>query len=52
MAMELNQGKDVSEAIITGMACGAANALNLVSGHLNPVDVAQLRDAVQVERIN
>ena len=43
MAVELSRGKDVSEAIITGMACGAANALNLLSGFLKLDDVERLR---------
>jgi len=49
MAVELSRGKDMSEAIITGMACGAANALNLLSGMLNLEDVERLRSAVRVE---
>ena len=51
MAVELSRGKDVSEAIITGMACGAANALNLVSGMLKLDDVEQLRGMVRVEKV-
>ncbi|MEN8255613.1 MAG: PfkB family carbohydrate kinase, partial [Verrucomicrobiota bacterium] len=48
MAIELSRGKDVSEAITTGMACGAANALNLLSGWIKLDDVEQLRSAVRV----
>lgn len=47
MAVDLSRGKDLSEAIITGMACGAANALNLVSGLLKPDDVERLRSEVR-----
>ncbi len=47
MAVDLSRGKDLSEAIITGMACGAANALNLVSGLLKPNDVERLRSEVR-----
>ncbi len=50
MAVELSRGKDVSEAIITGMACGAANALNLVSGLLRLDDIERLRGIVRVEK--
>jgi tagatose 6-phosphate kinase len=46
MAVELNRGKELSEAVRTGMACGAANALNLVSGLLKAEDVTRLRSAV------
>ncbi len=50
MAVELNRGGDMPEAIITGMACGAANALNLLSGFLRLDDVERLRPLVRVER--
>jgi len=49
MAVALNEGRELSDALILGMACGAANALNLRSGVLNPEDVARLRPAVRVE---
>ncbi len=51
MAFELSRGKDVSEAIITGMACGAANALNLLSGFLKLDDVERLRNEVRLGKI-
>ena len=51
MAMELARGRDVSEAIITGMACGAANALNLLSGFIKLGDVERLRKEVRVEKV-
>ncbi|MCK4563712.1 MAG: 1-phosphofructokinase family hexose kinase [Verrucomicrobia bacterium] len=51
MAVDLSRGKDVSESIITGMACGAANALNLASGFLKLDDVERLRSEVRVGRI-
>lgn len=50
MAVELNRGGDMAEAITTGMACGAANALNLLPGCINPADVERLRPLVRVER--
>ena len=52
MAVELSRGKDVSEAIVTGMACGAANALTLVSGLLKPDDVVRLRSEVQIKAVH
>jgi len=51
MAVELSRGKGVTEAIITGMACGAANALNLLSGLLKLDDVGRLRNEVRVKKI-
>ena len=48
MAVELARGKDVPEAIISGMACGAANALNLLSGWIKLDDVERLRSQVRV----
>jgi tagatose 6-phosphate kinase len=50
MAVELSRGKCPADAIITGMACGAANALNLVSGLLKLADVERLRGEVRVEK--
>jgi len=50
MAVALNNGAVVSEALINGMACGAANALNLVSGMLKLEDVERLRSDVRVEQ--
>ena len=52
MAVDLSRGKDMSEALITGMACGAANALNLVSGLLTPGDVRRLRSEVQINPVH
>ncbi len=51
MAVALNGGKDISEAVINGMACGAANALNLLSGFLKPKDVQRLRGDIVVKKI-
>jgi len=48
MAVELSRGKEISKAIITGMACGAANALNLKSGQLKLDDVKRLLGEVRV----
>jgi len=46
IAFALQAGKSVDEALINGMACGAANALNLISGCIQPEDVARLRGEV------
>ena len=51
MAFELARGREVSEAILTGMACGAANALNLLSGLVKLADVERLRNEVRMEKV-
>ena len=48
IAVALNNGKAVADALVDGMACGAANALNLLSGYLKPDDVDRLRRKVQI----
>jgi len=52
IAVALNGGKELAEAVIEGMACGAANALNLVSGLLKPEDVERLRSEVTVKPVD
>ena len=51
MAVALNGGKDIPEAMIDGMACGAANALNLLSGFLKQEDVDRLREEIVVKQL-
>jgi tagatose 6-phosphate kinase len=51
LAVELARGIRVEDALITGMACGAANALNLVSGMLNPADIERLRPLVRINPV-
>jgi len=51
MAVALNEGRDISEALVLGIACGAANALNLISGFLKPEDVARLGAQVVLKPI-
>jgi len=51
LAVELSRDKDVLEAIITGMACGAANAMNLLSGLLKLDDVERLCGSVRMEKV-
>jgi len=48
LVVALNNGVDLTEALIHGMACGAANALNLVSGLLVPADVERLKPEVGI----
>lgn len=48
IAVALNNGKPVAEALADGMACGAANALNLKSGFLKTADVQRLREQVKI----
>jgi 1-phosphofructokinase family hexose kinase len=50
MAAAMNRGADLTEAVIDGMACGAANALNVLSGYLVPDDVKRLKPEVRVLR--
>ena len=49
LAVNLSRGRGISKAIAAGIACGSANALNLISGHLNPSEVDRLLGAVRVE---
>ncbi len=51
IALALANGCSVPEILIDGMACGAANALNLVSGMLKYDDVERLRTEVRVRII-
>jgi 1-phosphofructokinase family hexose kinase len=51
VSVELARGADILHAINTGMACGAANALTLVSGLLDPAAVERLRSAVRVNPV-
>jgi tagatose 6-phosphate kinase len=48
LAVALNAGASMESALINGMACGAANALNLLSGYLVPADVDRLRGDVRL----
>lgn len=51
LAVELNQGRSIHEAIIRGMICGAANALTLISGLLELNDVDRLRGQVTIHKV-
>ena len=49
LAVALNDGLSIKEALVLGMSCGAANALNLVSGLIKPVDAERLRYEIRTE---
>lgn len=51
LAVELSRSLAVVEAVRTGMACGAANALNLVSGRIKLDDVERLRGSVSMREV-
>ena len=51
MMVALDQGASVREAVRLGMACGAANALQLMCGILDIVDVNRLQEDVLIERV-
>ena len=51
LAWELARGVPMEEALTTAMACGAANALNVISGMLNPDDIERLRSLVRIEPV-
>ncbi|MFL2877007.1 MAG: 1-phosphofructokinase family hexose kinase [Pontiellaceae bacterium] len=51
MMVALDQGASVREAVRLGMACGAANALQLMCGILDIVDVNRLKEDVLIERV-
>jgi tagatose 6-phosphate kinase len=51
LAVALSEGETVSEILVNGMACGAANALNLISGMLTLEDVNRLRSEVRIEAV-
>ncbi|QBG46674.1 hypothetical protein EGM51_04390 [Verrucomicrobia bacterium S94] len=49
LALAFNTGRSLKEALVQGMACGAANALNLISGYLIPEDVERLKNEIRVK---
>ncbi len=51
IAAALNNGRPIEEALKNGMACGAANALNLLSGCLKPHDVERLKKEVEIKEL-
>ncbi len=51
LAIDLSRGRDLAEALITAAACGAANAMTALAGHLSADDVARLSSAIRVEQL-
>ena len=49
MAIGLLEGKDVPEACALGVACGAANAMTDLAGHVRREDVEQLAAVIEPE---
>jgi tagatose 6-phosphate kinase len=47
IAVAFSEGKTMPEVLIDGMACGAANALSLISGMIRLEDVKRLRSDVR-----
>lgn len=50
IAMALLEGKPMIEAVRFGIACGSANALTPLAGHVEPETAARLMPLVKVER--
>jgi len=48
VAVALMEGKDVPEACLFGVACGAANAMTDLAGHVDPDDVQQLMKEITI----
>jgi tagatose 6-phosphate kinase len=49
MIFEIVRGKGVEDACALGAACGAANAMTDLAGHLSAQDVESLRSQVRIE---
>jgi tagatose 6-phosphate kinase len=52
LAVALTDALDISDAVAMGMACGAANALNLISGLVRPEDAERLRCEIRTEVVD
>ena len=51
MMVAFEQGASMLEAVRLGMACGAANALQVMCGILDIADVNRLREDVLIEQV-
>ena len=51
VAVSLVQGKDVPDACLRGVACGAANAMTEFAGHVRIDDVESLEKQIKIERL-
>ncbi|MEO6434978.1 MAG: PfkB family carbohydrate kinase, partial [Tepidisphaeraceae bacterium] len=49
LACALSRGQQMPEAAKLGIACGAANAMTLLPGHVRPDDVAALTEQIVLE---
>jgi tagatose 6-phosphate kinase len=49
LASAIARGQRLPEAARLGIACGAANAMTLLPGHVRPDDVAQLVEKIELE---
>ncbi len=49
LAASLLAGQTLPQAALLATACGAANALQLLPGTIDPIDVARLQDQIRVE---
>ena len=50
LAVGLTDGKDVPEACVLGVACGAANAMTELAGQVRREDAEKLQAQVAIER--
>jgi tagatose 6-phosphate kinase len=51
LAVALTCGPAMPEALVVGAACGVANAMTRVAGHVQPTDVAQFLNDLEVEEV-
>lgn len=49
LALEISRGKNLGDALALAAACGAANALTALAGHLSKEDVERLVKDVRIE---
>ncbi len=52
IALALLEGKDIVEAVRFGIACGTANTLTELAGHVDPTAVERLLPLVEVETVD
>jgi len=51
LAVALTVGPPMPEALVVGAACGVANAMTRVAGHVQPNDVSQFLNDLEVEEV-
>lgn len=51
LAFELARGRTLSDALPMAAACGAANAMTALAGHIEPSEIDQLVKKIRVEQI-